>query len=180
MEKVQPFTPIRLRATTPQDIADGFNYFAKTIRERARPYACRRDDPALEGLYDLWRGTVDAWRRKNRPDLPALPPLPGDHFFAGMANLADYCTQAANPKPKGNDGPHVRGTKVSKTVLALMLLSKHPDWTNQQIADKVPCHVKTLSNSTLFREAKKQIEVADAPLPPSKFHGAKTGRQPLI
>ena len=95
MEKVQPFTPIRLRATTPQDIADGFNYFAKTIRERARPYACRRDDPALEGLYDLWWGSVDAWRRKNRPDLPTLPPLPGDHFFAGMANLADYCTQTA-------------------------------------------------------------------------------------
>ena len=89
------------RPTTPQDIADGFNYFAKTIRERAGAYACRQADPELARLYYTWHrgvtncGDIARKRLENCPDLPTLPPLPGDHFFAGMANLADYCTQSA-------------------------------------------------------------------------------------
>jgi hypothetical protein len=48
--------------------------------------------------------------------------------------------------------------KIGKINAALAILQRHPDWTNKQIAEKVVCHVKTLSNSDRFATAKKAIK----------------------
>ena len=45
--------------------------------------------------------------------------------------------------------------KPSKYARAIALLVDHPDWTKEQIAKAVPCHVKYLSQNAKFKAARK-------------------------
>lgn len=47
---------------------------------------------------------------------------------------------------------------AGKIAIACAILYDHPDWTNIEIALKVPCHPKTLSNSKKFRQVRMALE----------------------
>ncbi len=66
---------------------------------------------------------------------------------------------------KGADTPLEAPTRVSKIDLALAVLSQNPEWTNLQIAEKVGCHAKTLSNSKLFQHARQRIRLSGYKFP---------------
>lgn len=50
------------------------------------------------------------------------------------------------------------GKRPSKVATAIAILSEQPGLTNEQIAEMVPCHPKTLSNSEKFRAAREAIK----------------------
>ena len=80
--------------------AEVFGLYEKGITKALNEYACRQGDPELARLYVTYRQAIDSWGKlagkhlENCPDLPNLPLLPGNNFYAGMANLADYCADA--------------------------------------------------------------------------------------
>jgi len=181
--KTSKAAPDGTRPTKPQDIVDGFTFFAGTIRERARGYAYRQDAPELARVYDLWRGSVDAWRLKNRPDLPPLPPLPGSNFFAGMANLADYCTMAAQRQGAADtkavapdsdvDRRQARARKKIRWLSeAMTLVSQFPHHNDATIARMVDKHPSTLSRNRTYQQATR---IAREGLPPPKGSKDKDG-----
>jgi hypothetical protein len=49
--------------------------------------------------------------------------------------------------------------------MALVILFKHPDWTNKRIAGELGCHPKTLSRFERLRTARLAIRSARADLP---------------
>jgi hypothetical protein len=58
----------------------------------------------------------------------------------------------------GGSGRDSCGTKtISKIATALAVLSDHPDWTNQQIAQTAGCNVKYLSQSQKFKAARQAV-----------------------
>ena len=62
--------------------------------------------------------------------------------------------------------------RISKEAQALAVLVDHRDWSNQQIADVVGCHVKTLNKWQKFTDARKAIkESGKAAMPTGNKNG---------
>lgn len=57
--------------------------------------------------------------------------------------------------------------KLSKEAIALATLVDHPEWTNQQVANAVGCHVKTLSSKQWrkFKAARGTLAYGRANMP---------------
>ena len=89
------------RPTTTQDMAEGFNDYAKSIKEICSRFAYRPDDRELVALYDTWRRCIGSWRSialkhvADTPPLPELPRLTDSDFYASMVRLEDFCAEAA-------------------------------------------------------------------------------------
>ena len=79
--------------------ADGFNEFAKIITEILNKYAYRQDDSEVARLYVTYQQSIANFRdfctRDSEADLPNLPTLIGNDWYAGLANLRDSCKQTA-------------------------------------------------------------------------------------
>jgi hypothetical protein len=89
-------------------------------------------------------------------------PLPAPVFGAASAT-----PQAARPEGPEEPPPVSlasvpvrRQKRPSKIALAIAVLSEHPDWTNAEIATRVHCNVKSLSNSKKFKAARNAIKAA--------------------
>lgn len=95
------------------------------------------------------------------------------------ADLEAHLAKVKPGKEAHREAPDAKAPKVPKEMLAVALLARHPDWTDQQIADNVPCHVKTLPRWALFKAAKRRMAAAEMTPPPTKFQRTKSGRRPL-
>lgn len=84
---------------TPQAVMDNVNSFARTIEKVLSRFAYRQDATDLKSIYVTSRWFIELWRKEAEPcfrvSLPDLPDLPGNDFYAGMVNLATFCTKAA-------------------------------------------------------------------------------------
>jgi hypothetical protein len=152
----------RKKPATPQDTADWFTRKATYIRERARGFVYRLDDPELAARYDLERGVLAAMRKffiehdTPQANLPDLPPLPGSHFFAGMTNLADYCEDAARrltAKPKDGGG---KGTtwKDAQGRLLVMVENHETYTTLDELAARLDC-----GKTTVHKAIQKSVKL---------------------
>ena len=78
---------------TPQDMAEGFNRYAKLITER------KYNKAGLPNTYDIYERGIRSWRQLTKKylgiDTPEPEPLPGNDYYAGMVILAQYCSQQA-------------------------------------------------------------------------------------
>lgn len=67
--------------------------------------------------------------------------------------------ERARQESKGRQAGGVESESTSHEARALALLVEHPDWTDKQIAEHIPCHAKSLYRWPRFkvaRQAEKQ------------------------
>jgi hypothetical protein len=70
--------------------------------------------------------------------------------------------RSAARAPAGGDA---KEKHPSKLATALAILNLHPDWTNKQIAEQVPCNANWLSQEPIFLKARKTLKAGKAELP---------------
>jgi hypothetical protein len=67
----------------------------------------------------------------------------------------------ARTEAEKDDKKPPRGEKrPSKIATAMALLQNHPTWTNEEIAERVPCNAKYLSQHKGFKAARKVVKDA--------------------
>ena len=133
---------------TPQDMAEGFNRYAKLITER------KYNKAGLPNTYDIYERGIRSWRQLTKKylgiDTPEPEPLPGNDYYAGMVILAQYCSQQAvkliNPETR-NEQPLLLSENQ-------YLILKYLDEVGVAVAQ---CDIESganLSNKTVSAELK--------------------------
>ena len=113
-------TEVELVPPTPQDMADGFNRYAKLITARAiNPYVDRQGGcKELRKLYITYRQGVDSWRKLTKKyldiDLPEPPMLNGDDYYKTIVRLAEWCVGVAT---KGLRSPLTKKARLIRDKL---------------------------------------------------------------
>jgi hypothetical protein len=84
---------------------------------------------------------------------------------AGILAMIKAATPATTATPAVTEPRKkpAKTTKLSKESLALACLLQHPEWSNQEIADTIGCHVKTLSRMKRFVAARAVAQTKDLP-----------------
>jgi hypothetical protein len=113
-----------------------------------------RDEPTKPDMADLWSQWTQADGELNRMKdfLSAQPAVSQTNGNPTKGTLSDGKSTEATTSSK-RKGP-------SKVAVAIAILSEHPEWKVKDIAAKVPCNVKTLSKSLLFKAARNAIKEA--------------------
>jgi len=153
-------------------------------------------DPKLIALVDKkglpkWDGTWRALKPRLKDmgyveaDLPVLTTFDIYQCFAQKGDSVTLKVGATNThipettwplgKPyEPKNMPDNAGDDMSLEAKAVALLVDHKDWTDQQIADKVPCYRTTLYGFPKFVAARKIMKTGNAP--PRGSKDKKTGK----
>jgi hypothetical protein len=85
-------------------------------------------------------------------------------MLAGVTAATTNARVPASPAAQGTGDAH---QSLDLEAAAIGLLTRHTDWSNKQIAKKLGCHPKTLSdkNWTRFRAARRALKSGRADLP---------------
>jgi len=162
-----------------------------TLAEKYAALAAIHDATWHDAREPRWKRVkpIDPWRSHKRDNNLAAMKA-GFHYLA-MRHRAREVTdgdhkeieatlrdveadlRARGLKIPGRDSPpDEKATAALKAQdRAIGLLVTHPDWTNKQIAAKVPCHRRTLGKWLRFREARRIQRGTKGSLP----HGSKDG-----
>jgi hypothetical protein len=83
-----------------------------------------------------------------------------------LADLIDGAPKHGGAEPMPETTAATK-PKLGKEAIAVATLVDHPEWTNQQVADEVGCHVKTLSGKEWkkFRAARAVLADGRSKLP---------------
>ena len=85
-----------------------------------------------------------------------------------LNHLADEIESKSGGRQGAGRGPDKpERPRLGKEAIAVATLMEHRDWTNQEVADEVGCHVKSLSSAAWgkFRAARNALASGRANLP---------------
>jgi hypothetical protein len=85
----------------------------------------------------------------------ATRPTPSD---AGEPPATDATPGAAEAEETANTAEQIGARSPDKITVAIGILSKHPEWTDRQIADAAGCTAPNLSQSTRWRTAREAVK----------------------
>jgi hypothetical protein len=106
MKKSKQKLEYPFRKATLKDFASGFSDYSKSIDKQLGQFAHRQNDPKVALLYLRFRHTLGVWGEQikeyfpNSLDLPAMPELNGNDYYAGLIRLKEYSEKAARETVK--------------------------------------------------------------------------------
>jgi hypothetical protein len=144
---------------TLQDMAEGFRGYAKTITKQLNIFAYRQNESEVASLYLLYRQTIENWGKLTKenfpssPELPDLPVLIENNYYAGLTRLAEYCEKSAQKlASSGEAGDEIQQaseTNKAKGILPMVIAeASKENW--KKIKSEYECSKRELAKKIKF------------------------------